>query len=230
MLFKKLAAIRAIENQAREDELNLIEQAKQADQAEWELGLLADQKQIEQANQANKVELADLKQALRAGPEPVDQKLLLLAYRKKLKKFNRDRQSMRAVISERKLHLLAQQAVRVKQAALERENQLWWKQMWEEMLISLRVGIVTTPIMVVVLVSSKYLHTLDYILDNIPTSMLTDCDLPAENIPTNNIPTNNIPENSSVWNFEPTTNGIRCIALASFTVCAASIYIITKLI
>lgn len=225
MLFKKLAAIRAIENQAREDELNLIEQAKQADQAEWELGLLADQKQIEQANQANKVELADLKQALRAGPEPVDQKLLLLAYRKKLKKFNRDRQSMRAVISERKLHLLAQQAVRVKQAALERENQLWWKQMWEEMLISLRVGIVTTPIMVVVLVSSKYLHTLDYILDNIPTSMLTDCDLPAENIPTNNIP-----ENSSVWNFEPTTNGIRCIALASFTVCAASIYIITKLI
>jgi hypothetical protein len=34
MLFKKLAAMRAIENQAREDELNLIEQAKQADQAE----------------------------------------------------------------------------------------------------------------------------------------------------------------------------------------------------
>jgi hypothetical protein len=87
--------------------------------------LLADQKQIEQANQANQVELADLKQALRAGPEPVDQKLLLLAYRKKLKKFNRDRLSMRAVISERKLHLLAQQAVRAKQAALERENQLW---------------------------------------------------------------------------------------------------------
>ena len=225
MLFKKVAALRVIENQAREDELQLIERAKQADQAEWELGLLADQKQTEQANQANQVELADLKQALRAGPEPVDQKLLLIAYRKKLKKFNRDRLSMRAVISERKLHLLAQQAVRVKQAALERENQLWWKQMWEEMLISLRVGIVTTPIMVVVLVSTKYLYTLDYILDQIPTSMLTDCDLPAENIPTNNIP-----ENSSVWDFKPTTNGIMCIALASFTVCAASIYFITKLV
>jgi len=87
--------------------------------------LLADQKQIEQANQANKAEVADLKQALRAGPEPVDQKLLLLAYRKKFKKFKKDRQARKAAISERKLHLLAQQAVRVKQAALERENQLW---------------------------------------------------------------------------------------------------------
>ena len=204
MLFNKPAATEAMENWTQEDDLYLIEQANQA--------LLAVQKPVNQAELelANKTLRAC--QALLAA-----QKKALLVDQVKFKKARLN------VIACRKLLLLANQALMDKQAALKKKNQLWWEQMWEQIRISLRLGIATTPFMVTALISLKYhLDVLD-VLEHAPTSMLTDCTLPEKNIPTNDVP-----ENSSVWNFKPTTNGIMGIALTSCIVCAVPIYIITK--
>ena len=203
MLFKKPAETKEMENWTQEDDLYLIDQVNQA--------LQAVQKPVNQAELelANKTLRAC--QALLAA-----QKKALLVHQVKFKRARLD------VLACRKLLLLANQALMDKQAALKKKNQLWWEQMWEQIRISLRLGIATTPFMVTALISLKYhLDVLD-VLD-VPTSMLTDCTLPEKNIPTNDVP-----ENSSVWNFKPTTNGIMGIALASCIVCAVPIYIITK--
>mgnify|MGYP006099003469 CR=1 FL=1 len=212
MLFKKPAATKVMENWTQEDDLYLIEQVNQA--------LLAVQKPVNQA------ELELVNKTLRACQAllAAQKKALLAAQKKALLvhqvKFKRARL---AVLACRKLLLLANQALMDKQAALKKKNQLWWEQMWEQIRISLRLGIATTPFMVAALISLKYhLDVLD-VLEHAPTSMLTDCTLPEKNIPTNDVP-----ENSSVWNFKPTTNGIMGIALASCIVCAVPIYIITK--
>ena len=215
MLFKKPAETKEIENWTQEDDLYLIEQVNQA--------LQAVQKPVNQA------ELELVNKTLRAcqGLLAAQKNASLAAQKKALLvdqvKFKRARLS---VIAWRKILLLANQALMDKQAALKKKNQLWWEQMWEQIRISLRLGIATTPFMVTALISLKYhldvLGVLD-VIEHVPTSMLTDCTLPEKNIPTNDVP-----ENSSVWNFKPTTNGIMGIALASCIVCAVPIYIITK--
>ena len=138
-----------------------------------------------------------------------------------------------STLNEWELSLLAEQkryeqALILKQEALEKANQLWWEQMWGQMLLGLKI--LTPFIVIAVIVSSKSLDAVEHV----QTGVLTNCNISANNIPTNNILTNNIPANNIPANNTPTNNTPengqewdsvwKCIALAGLTVCAALIH------
>ena len=214
---KKLAAVKKLpakKNWAQEDTLYLEEQDNLSNQA------IVDDQVVD--NQALQTMLDDLdEQAL--PDDPAER-----AFLAKRKLAERAYYAKQAELAKREL---AQQVLILEQEALEKANQLWWEQMWEQTLFSLKIA---TPFIVIAIVYPKYFD----VFGHFPTNMFTNGNIPTNNIPTNNIPTNNIlannipanniPENQQEWgpirNFKPNTSGIMCFALASLTACVAYIY------